>query len=53
MELKKEKWSIWIDEVKMIISTKKIETCKEMKFETKDQAIKVISKLVAKGFKVG
>lgn len=53
MEPKTEKWSVWIDEDKKIISTKKIETGKEIKFEHREQGIEVVNKLVVKGFKVG
>lgn len=46
-------WSVWIDEVNKVISTKKISTAKEIQFKDQESGMDVIIKLISKGFKIG
>ena len=46
-------WSVWIDEIKKVISFKEIPNAKQMYYENKEDGIKAVSSLVSKGYKIG
>lgn len=46
-------WTVWIDDVKKIISTKKIPNTKQVYFEDRNIGIQKVSEPVSKGYKIG
>ncbi len=43
-------WTVWIDETRKIISTKKIPDAKQINFENDNVGIQRVSELVLKGY---
>ena len=46
-------WSVWIDETKKTVTTKKRPNAKQVFFANKELGMKTINKLVSKGYKIG
>lgn len=46
-------WTVWIDDVKKIISTKEIPNTKQVYYEDRNIGIQKVSELVSKGYKIG